>query len=78
MRYLASWDSLTGHFTVVEYESGTEPKDGEVVLEGTRHELAATADFIKENGFGFIDMWCRTRGEDEFTAHLKAVEVQQN
>jgi hypothetical protein len=77
VKYEAIWNSTGGSFTVTEYADDAKPEDGEVILEDRHSDLSGAAEIIKENGFGFTDMWTRDRDGWDFKAPLRAMDRER-
>jgi hypothetical protein len=70
MKYYATWHSSTHDVRVVEVDdNGNE----ELLHEGGESDTQSAGDFVKEQGFGFMDLWTLQPDTYTYKAPLKAM-----
>jgi hypothetical protein len=70
MKYHAIWYSSANKVRIFEVdEAGNE----EVLHEESAHDHQVAAEFVKEQGFGFTDLWVHDSKTFNYQAPLKAM-----
>lgn len=67
MKYKAVWNDSSGEVFITE--------DGTVIHEDNAGDAPTAGAWVRENGFGFTDMWAKVPDSCKWTADLKAVET---
>lgn len=74
MKYTAKWDSMFGMVEIHERPPGSESVNK--IFSDTARSAAEASDMVKEQGFGFKDMWTSKTGGATFTAPLVPMDPQ--
>lgn len=70
MKYYAIWYSSANKVRIFEVDdAGNE----EVLHEESAHDHQIAAEFVKEQGFGFTDLWTHDSKTFNYQAPLKAM-----
>lgn len=78
MKHTAKWHSITGQVTIVELAGLDADDPGEVIYAGRAESAHEAGELVKQQNFGFTDMWTKEPGEDLFRAPVTPVESQDD
>lgn len=68
MMYEATWNDISGRLVIKE--------DGIIIHEGRAADVPTAGAEVREQGFGFTDVWMKVPNTSEWQAPLKAVELE--
>lgn len=70
MKYYATWHTMDNEVRIVEVDNnGNE----EVIHRGDESDSQTAGDYVKEQGFGFTDMWMLQPDSFTYKAPIKAM-----